>query len=128
MHRPRAWEAVGLPRPLGAVRLLDAVGEHEHDGEGGAEDERRRRVEQEDDPPRVKQQRDRERPAEEQHLSAHELDQVPAPRSRKAAPTDPTPRHILEIVDEVPLGEQEPIQRPQVELLEMVQAVARLPR
>ena len=89
MHRPRAWDALGPRRPLGKIRLLHAVGEHEHDGQGGAEDERRRGVEEEHDPPRVKQQRNRERPAEEQQLAAHELDQMPATRSREPAPPYP---------------------------------------
>ena len=76
----------------------------------------------------MQKHRDHERPGEEHELSDHQLYQAPAARSRESIVGDATPRHLFEVLEEVPVAHEKRVDDPQVELLKAMMWLANLTR
>src|SRR6185503_17156020 len=74
----------------------------------------------------MKQERGQERPGEKGDLPRDELDQRPTSRTGDAILGDARLSDVPEIVHELPLGEEKAVEEPDIELLQPMEAVARL--
>ena len=92
------------------------------------DDHREREVGDRDDPPRVDEQRDHDRPADEHQLAADEPGEIPAARRPQRALADPAADERRDVADGLPAQHHQAVQRPDVEVLQPVPAARRLRR
>ena len=68
----------------------------------------------------MEQQRNPECHAEEDHFADNEDDQLPTRGARERLVTDPAADELAEIIHKLPLDGQQPVERPEVEMLPAV--------
>ena len=127
VHGPDPAVAAELVRRC-ERRLLDAVGELERHRHDQARDHPEADVRGEDDPPRIDEERDHDRPADEERLAREQAREIPAARDAQPALPDAPARERGEIADRLPPQPHEHVHRPDVVLLEAVPTARRLGR
>ena len=120
MDCPRVVDAPGNRWGQRKLRLFHAVRHLEHHTQCHTRHQSGDHVVKEDDPDGVKQQRDPESHAEEDHFAGNEDDQLPTRGARERLVTDPAADEFAEIINQLPLDGQQPIERPEVEMLPTV--------
>jgi hypothetical protein len=125
VHRPQPRFGREVRR-RGEVGLLDAMCELEGHGHDQAHDHRVGEIRAEDDPPRVEEQRNHDRPGDEDRLPADETDEVPASWKAQRARPDAPPRERRNIAHGLPPEPHDAVERPDVVVLEPVPRARRL--
>src|SRR6266508_1393586 len=117
MDCPRVVDAPGNRWGQRKLRLFQAVCHLEHHTQCHTRHQPGDHVVKEDDPDGVEQQRDPESHAEEDHFAGNEDYQLPTRGARERLVTDPAADELAEIINKLPLDGQQPVERPEVEML-----------
>ena len=109
---------LGDARELG---LLDAVCELERECQDEREDERRDEERQRDLPDRMEEQRNADRPRQEDELADPEAGELASTGPREWRVLDAPDLELHEVTDDLPFNCEEPVERPRIDVLEAVE-------
>lgn len=122
MHRPGMFHAASIAYRQRKRRLLITMGKLKDHAQNNAGNQHDQAVEEQDHPPLVEEHGDHESEREEDNLADDEDDQIPALGAGVTVLADLAGDVRLEVVEQMPLKQNKPIERPKVDVLPAMEA------